>query len=342
MVFTLKSDKITKKMLLEYRTEEEYMTFYLGMSPDKEMHRNPFRVDRNPTCTFYRSGKGELIFKDWKTGWHANFVDVVMQKFNVGFGKAISIIANDFNIVESNLPKNKAAATFTGELITHKSSTYLQAEIREFTDDEIKWWDRFGITPATLKKYNTYSIKNVFLNGNLVHSTKPAHPIFGYYFGKEDERELWKFYFPTKIKYRFMLNTNKLQGAKQLPATGDVVVVTKSMKDVMCFYEMGIPAVAPQAESVLITQRQYDALKKRFKRVVFNGDWDGAGQKFMFESRKKYSGIALAFTNKAKHAKDVSDFVKKFGKERAHKFIRKVYDKVMNGDFDKQLSYCKS
>lgn len=342
MQFSIQPTRITKAGLIEHHTEEEYMSFYLGIIPDRDLHCNPLRQDRRPTATFYRSKSGELIFKDWKTNFHGSFVDVVATKFNVSYVKALKIIANDFGIIQKpHYDKHKPAIKYTGEVIEDKGETIIQAQIQEYTAKQLKWWLSFGITQPTLKKYNVFSVDSVFLNGNFVYSSTEANPIYGYYFGKEEGRELWKMYFPLKTKYRFLLNTSKLQGTKQLPATGDLLVVTKSLKDVMVLNEMGIAAIAPQAESVIISTKQYQALSKRFKRIVFNGDWDGAGQLFMINSRKKYKSIALSFTNKEKYAKDVSDLVKKHGFLKAQTFIHKVRDAVLAGKFDKQFKYCK-
>src|SRR5690606_12407025 len=122
--------------------------------------------------------------------------------------------------------------------------------------------------------FNVHSVENVFLNGNWFCNSSPINPIYGYYFGKKEGVEQWKIYFPKKRSHRFLLNTSVIQGLKQLPKTGDVVVVTKSYKDVMALYELGIPAIAPQAESVVLTRKQGETLTKRFKYIITNGDWD--------------------------------------------------------------------
>lgn len=340
MIFTLSPTRVTKQQLLTKHTEEEYMSFYLGIIPDKDLHTNPLRDDKHPTASFYRAPNDELIFKDWKTGSHYNFVDIVCEKFNVVFAKALTIIANDFNILDKpKLVKNQAAIPYEGQTVEHKGETVIQAEIKDYTDSDYKWWGQYGITKETLKKYNTYCIQNVFLNGSFLYSSTPHSPIYGYYFGKDKGRELWKMYFPIRQRYRFLLNTNKLQGFKQLPEKGEFLVVTKSMKDVMVLHELGIPAVAPQAESVIISSKQYQALSERFTNIIINGDWDGAGQRFMIESRNRYPCVALSFTNKKKFGKDISDFVKKFGKEKAQELINRLKEKFAEEDFLYQLNY---
>lgn len=342
MIFKLEPDRLTKHMLVNLRPEEDYMAFYLGIVPDKGMHRNPLRVDRKPTCAFYRAKNGELIFKDFQTGQHSNFVEVVMMKFRCEYTRALKIIANDFDVISKpEIEKNKRQAEYTGKTIEVEGETRIQCEVQPFSNTELKWWQSYGIQADTLKKYNVVSVKNLFLNGGYMLSSNSRSPVYGYYFGKDEGRELWKIYFPLKTHFRFMVNTNKLQGVKQLPATGEYVVVTKALKDVMVLHELGIPAVAPQAESVIITARQYQALKKRFKHVIINGDWDRAGQRFMLESRKRFPCICLAFTDKECDGKDISDFVKKHGMERAREILVGLQQQIKDGLQGYQLRYCQ-
>lgn len=339
MQFILAADRITKKQLLTHRTEEEYMSFYLGINPDNYIHVNPLRKDRKPSATFYRVKDGQLIFRDWAMGWKFNFVDIVMYKFNVNFDKALKIIGNDFGIISKpHYVKNTPAVTYSGEKLTSNSSTLLQGEVVPFKESDLKWWKSFGITQKTLDFYSVHNLKTVFLNSYPSFFSDDKNPIYGYYFGKEEGRELWKIYMPKRVSFRFLLNTNKVQGFKQLPKTGDLLVVTKSLKDVMVFHEMGIPAIATQGETVILTKAQYDALAKRFKRIVFNGDWDKAGQRMMIESRRKYPGIAMTFTNPSKYAKDISDYVKKVGFEHAERVIHYFKRGINQGKFDYQLA----
>lgn len=49
---------------------------------------------------------------------------------------------------------------------------------------------------------------------------------------------------------------------------GDILFITKSMKDVMCLHEMGIPAVSPSSESTFLPKDVLEQLKTRFKRII--------------------------------------------------------------------------
>lgn len=62
-----------------------------------------------------------------------------------------------------------------------------------------------------------------------------------------------------------------------LPKSGEYVVVTKSLKDVMVLYEFGIPAIAPISENCYLTDTQHHKLVSRFKKVIIFYDFDYAG-----------------------------------------------------------------
>ena len=71
----------------------------------------------------------------------------------------------------------------------------------------------------------------------------------------------------------------------------DYLVITKSLKDVMVLYEYGIPAIAPNSETIFVTEAQYQKLKNRFKRIYLFYDSDYAGITSMNQIRKKYSDL---------------------------------------------------
>lgn len=344
MLFEIGPSKITKEVLLNRASEESYMAYYLGINPDKGLFRSPLRNDSNPTCSFYRNKSGDLIFKDFSDGFHGTFITVVMKLFNVPYHKALTLIAHDFGLIKkegytTNLPKIE----YDGTTVTDKEPTIIQCEIKPFTEEELEWWNSFGISEATLKKFKVFSVKNVFLNGALHATGSKQNPIYGYYFGIKEGVEQWKIYFPFKKSYRFLLNTGVVQGLKQIPKGCEEIVITKSMKDVMTLHELGITAIAPQAESVILPTRVIEALDRLGVKVkITNGDWDKAGQLFMIKSRRAYRTICLTFTNKEKYGKDISDFVKMHGMEKAQKLIDKVSMLIRRGSMDYQYNRCKS
>ena len=101
-----------------------------------------------------------------------------------------------------------------------------------------------------------------------------------------------------------------IQGWEQLPESGDLLIITKSYKDVMLLYEYNIPAIAPNGEYVIISEEVINSLKKRFKNIFILFDNDLAGVKNSHKYKKAYNDIPIIFL-KRKYSKDISDFYKK-------------------------------
>ena len=93
------SPKITKEFLLSKNSEETYMATYLGLPVTPGLHVSPLRNDHKPTASFHRNRKGELMFHDFGTGFHENFIGVVMEIYKCSYSKALRIIAEDFHLI---------------------------------------------------------------------------------------------------------------------------------------------------------------------------------------------------------------------------------------------------
>ena len=182
MELALQPTTISKELILNNVSEETLMEHYLGIPVRKGLFKSPLRKDNQPTCSFYRNNKGELIFHDFSGQFHGNFISVVMYKFQCSYGKALGIIANDFGIVKRpKLQVNPPLIKYTNTSFKETSGSIIQVELKEFEQYELDWWARYGITKSILRKFRIFSCKNVFLNGNLFHLHKENQLVFGYY-----------------------------------------------------------------------------------------------------------------------------------------------------------------
>ncbi len=279
MQLILEEPYITKEYLLERNTQETYLQYYLGLPVKKGLFKSPLREDKNATCSFYKSKSGDIIFKDFSGAFSGNFIDVVKEKYSVNFQKALKIIAVDFGYITSKTIKpNSKPIEVSQAKFESNNSAKIQVEIKPFLQEELDYWMQFGITEETLKKFKVFSCETVFLNDRIFCTS--AKYTFGYYRGKDsDGLELWRIYFPKSNRIRFLSNWKSvlLQGVPQLPQTGDLLIVTKSMKDLMCLYELGYTAVAPCSENLFVTESQYKKLKDRFKNIILFYDNDLPG-----------------------------------------------------------------
>ena len=316
--------KLSKELILSRFSEEQLMEYYLSIPVKKGLFRSPLREDKRPTCSFFRNNKGTLMFKDFATGQCLDVFSIVQQTFRCNYFEALRIIANDFGIIQSKtLQKNPGKINENPIKIEDKEISKIQVEIQDFTELELKWWSKYGITPEILKKFNVYSCKHVFLNGNLLAKSQQHCPIFGYYGKKYHGLELWKIYFPKRTNYRFIGNypCKKLQGYDDLPKSGKICVITKSQKDVMALYAYGIPACAPNSETIIPSEFIINDLTSRFEYVFALWDNDRTGVTFLNKIKKKYPQIKCLIIPRNLEAKDFSDLRAKYGYKKTKEFI---------------------
>lgn len=316
--------KIDKDFILSKINQESIMQHYTGNDvTSKKLVTSCLRSDNHVTCGYYKSKSGVLYMHDFATGEHLDCWNLVMKMFNVNYYQALEIIAKDFCLIDSNIVKTKPIIV---PEIKETESAIIQVQIKSFTQKELDWWQQFGINKKILKKYHIYSLQYVFLNGELRFSSSEKCPIYGYYFGKDkNSKELWKIYFPfNKEKgIRFINNLPKkiLQGYHQLPKTGDLLVITKSMKDVASMYGFGITAVSTPSESTFISDKQLEEFKSRFKHIVVLYDSDRPGKHNLWLIRKKYPELNY-FVLPNNLEKDFTDTLKVIGTNKMKELIK--------------------
>lgn len=84
--------------------------------------------------------------------------------------------------------------------------------------------------------------------------------------------------------------TNRhVQGLSELPKEGgDLLIITKSLKDVMCCYEMGFNAIAAASETVFIPEDILRSLRSKWKHIVILYDRDQTGMLKARQYSKQY------------------------------------------------------
>lgn len=295
-------DNITLDWILSKVTEYDIYAKYIGQFKVGMIYNSPFRKDKNPSFGIYYSKRTkQLLFKDHGTGECGNVIKFV----SLFTGKT------EYNDILSNIVDNLNITNNT-KLVSSKqyippTETVIGVVRQEFTDVDINYWKQFNISINTLKKFNVNSIKYYLCNGIVKGTYKRENPMYAYKVYNN-----FKIYRPLADKYtkwRNNLTDYDIQGYEQLPQKGDILFITKSMKDVMCLHEMGYPAVSPSSESTFLPKDVLEQLKTRFKRIIILFDRDTAGVK---RSRKlsRETGLEAIFINKKFKAKDVSDAVK--------------------------------
>lgn len=295
-------DNITIDWILSKVTEYDIYAKYIGQFKVGMIYNSPFRKDKNPSFGIYYSKRTkQLLFKDHGTGECGNVIKFVsLFTGKTEYSDILSDIVDKLNIT------NNTKLVSSKQYIP-STETVIGIVRQEFTDVDINYWKQFNISINTLKKFNVNSIKYYLCNGIVKGTYKRENPMYAYKVYNN-----FKIYRPLADKYtkwRNNLTDYDIQGYEQLPQKGDILFITKSMKDVMCLHEMGIPAVSPSSESTFLPKDVLEQLKTRFKRIIILFDRDVAGVK---RSRKlsRETGLEAMFINKKFKAKDVSDAVK--------------------------------
>lgn len=295
-------DNITLDWILSKVTEYDIYAKYIGQFKVGMIYNSPFRKDKNPSFGIYYSKRTkQLLFKDHGTGECGNVIKFVsLFTSKTEYNDILSDIVDKLNITNNT------------KLVSSKqyippTETVIGVVRQEFTDIDINYWKQFNISINTLKKFNVNSIKYYLCNGIVKGTYKRENPMYAYKVYNN-----FKIYRPLADKYtkwRNNLTDYDIQGYEQLPQKGDILFITKSMKDVMCLHEIGYPAVSPSSESTFLPKDVLEQLKTRFKRIIILFDRDVAGVK---RSRKlsRETGLEAMFINKKFKAKDVSDAVK--------------------------------
>lgn len=295
-------DNITLDWILSKVTEYDIYAKYIGQFKVGMIYNSPFRKDKNPSFGIYYSKRTkQLLFKDHGTGECGNVIKFVsLFTGKTEYNDILSDIVDKLNITNNT-------KLVSSKQYIQPTETVIGVVRQEFTDVDINYWKQFNISINTLKKFNVNSIKYYLCNGIVKGTYKRENPMYAYKVYNN-----FKIYRPLADKYtkwRNNLTDYDIQGYEQLPQKGDILFITKSMKDVMCLHEMGYPAVSPSSESTFLPKNVLEQLKTRFKRIIILFDRDAAGVK---RSRKlsRETGLKAMFINKKFKAKDVSDAVK--------------------------------
>lgn len=320
---------VTRDLIESKVSQETLMYTYYGQPVKKGLFRSKVRNDLRPTVAYYKNRLGRLIVKDFGSDYCGDWVYVVMQKYNCGYYKALNIVASDLGLIpkQNHIPQ---PIKYSETRLDDTVDAVIQVEIKEFEQYELDWWAKFGINLPTLKKFKVFSCKNIFLNNNLFHLYKEKQLVFGYYGGIRENIERWRIYFAGNKKYKFISNWKsfRLQGSHMLPKTGDYLVVTKSLKDVMTLYGFGLPAIAPISENCFLSEAQYERLKERFKHIVLLYDNDRPGLRAMVSIRKKFPEVIPVWIPWKYGAKDISDFYAKYKYDRTLDLINRAKEYV--------------
>ncbi|MFC2759550.1 AAA family ATPase [Hallella multisaccharivorax] len=186
---------------------------------------------------------------------------------------------------------------------------------KELSEEELKYWGRYGIKASTLKRFKVRSAKSltgVTKEGKTYKiCSQPTEPMFVYH----TIDEAVKVYMP-KSKLRFMYahrpSGEYVYGLEHLPSRGHMVFITGGEKDVMSLAAHGFNAVCFNSETIVPPLNIIENLHRRFKHIVLLYDMDDTGRRSAAKIEQALNNyhvkrLELPLSG-IKSEKDISDF----------------------------------
>ena len=293
------------KDLLDKLNDYDIYSYYVGQFKIGKLFNSPLRSDdKNPSFNIFKGNGGGLFFKDHGSGEGGNAIKFVKLIKNI---QTRDELERELLRIVRKMNPNQQYVQRTYSTV-NSGSADIGIVRQPFTDVDKKYWKQFHISIDTLKLFQVFSIK-YFLCNRVVRGTyKESSPMYAYkVFDK------FKIYRPLASKYtkwRTNLTNRDVQGLAEIPKEGgNLLIITKSLKDVMCLYEMGFNAIAASSETTFIPDDILQSLRSKWNHIVIIYDRDKTG---MLEARKysKQYRLDAIFVHKKFKAKDISDAIR--------------------------------
>lgn len=319
------SEITSLKDILRYATEYDLYAFYIGGQFEiGKVMKSPLRTDTHPSFGIFKSSiSSDLLWKDQATGKTGNIISFVAELFNMIYEDALKRIIDDVIV------KDLVSDTEKGIRIQdsyRKTKTIISIQRKNFTDADDEFWGKYFITREILKKHNVYPIHTFWVNeiiSNIFYTKE--QPIYAY--GVFDKYQIYNPHGSKKNKFRTNCTIYDMYGLEQLPSYGNLLIITKSNKDVMVLDRLGYNAIAPTGENTPIPTNIMENLKSRFKRIIILYDNDEAGirgaSKISENNSIDYTYIPIDYYTKFK-IKDISDFIKAFKITKSKELLKNI------------------
>ncbi len=216
---------------------------------------------------------------------------------------------------------------------------------QKFTQKELDFWLRSGITPEILKLYRAVSLKE-FRSENkdgksFSYTSSENEPLFGY-IGKRYVK-IYRPFSEVRFLYGGNIGDSYCFGLEQLPAKGDTLFITGGEKDVMTLAAHGFHAICFNSETSTIPTGIIYKLTFRFKHIVLLYDADKTG----IDSAMKHEKALVEYGVKRlvlplsgeKKDKDITDY---FSKGNSRKDFRQLFLDFLDNLYNETMTMLKS
>jgi DNA primase len=290
----------------------------LGFNPDIDKKLNsPFRKDRHPSFSFFKTKEGRILWKDFSTGEVGNVISFASKLYKVSNASSISVLSNFLR--DYNITLTVVKSSYKKEIKPKEPATKLfKANYRNFLKYDLNYWNSYNITENILNFFNVRAVQQLYYKNQLTWINSKYCPIYEYDINYMDNVRYYRPFAPKNSKWLGNMKQYAIFGYKQLEKS-DFIIITKSLKDVMFLYSLNIKAVSPSSETTIFNEREIQDIKKFSDNLIVLMDYDKTG----IEAAEKYKqtyGFKNFFTLDEK-AKDISDYFKFYGLTKTKNLI---------------------
>lgn len=383
----INSGQLTKSFIESKISPELIVSKYLGLDIEvvkecikfNSLIQSPFRDDDpNPSCGIQYNNKGKLKIRDFGGFFWGDMYDLVAYVLTIGYGREFNVsnkqdfynilkhISYTFNDIiygkEIDVNHDRFISSSVKKMRGQKS--IIELVVRSWNKEDIKIWNKWGITTTYLDTHFTYPIEQYYINR--FSNPQPKYfynykdPCYAYILGV-NRKGIYniKLYFPNRDRVtnsKFITNSNCLEGIPNLELYNyDFIIITKSSKDRLSLgchlYEYPLRGVEDElinigivnvpSENYMLTQQEYDFLYSRLRSggtIVSFMDFDRQGRKCASYLRDTYN-IPYIFITRGEFgvlndygAKDFAELKENYSFDVINEFILETYKLFIYGN----------
>lgn len=383
------SNKINKQYILENISQVSIFSKYLDISetvilncietgnliisPVRPLHD----TDNNKSCGFKYDNRHKLKMRDFGGYFWGDCFDLVCLILNKSNNNNLSIeVPSNFVTILKHIAIQFSMAEGVPENITNiRENIYKVRSATKVIDLDIRQWNSIDKTIWIKKLHGllsfkdleegyVYPIERFWVDQSSQPEAKYYHsnndPCYAYYQGSYGGVNLIRLYFPLRgiknnTKYgepKFITNSPVIQGLMQFNGIYDIIIVTKSYKDILVLYklielsrfsftgELRIGIIAYPSENYYMNDNLYNWLISHLKdkdssNIYMFLDFEYVSRKSVKYVVDKY-GINYMFLTNGMFglpnylAKDPTEFLENNGVQTCINLINNIYEKITN------------
>jgi len=324
--------------ILKYVSDYDIYRAYIPKVEVGSVISSPLRRDTHPSFSiFYSKRANRLLFHDFKEGITGDVFSFLKLKFpGLTFSQILQDIVWTFALDDKFVCNYKIAGHKKFDKALTTASSFKELEIkrirvktRNWEDYDELFWSSYGISRHTLNFFNVSPVEYIFIE-NLTKSTESILKADRYSYGYYENKDYisFKIYQPYSKDLKFLGSHDSTvhSGYNQLPGVGDILIITKSLKDVMAIHENSqLPTVSIQSESILMKDKVMHEYKSRFKQVITLFDNDSTGIKLSKLYFDNFGTKSIMIPTHSKYPiTDYSDVIKHINKKTAIFILNKL------------------